>query len=399
MTIANNHILQHSITPLLLCFVGLTFAHSPGFSQDSVRVPSVVKGGIYDRPYLFRPSARIAIGGYAETMVRSEYEQGVNENISFEARRFNIFLFSSISSLIKLTSELEFEHGTEEIKLETALIDVQFYEEFNLRGGILLSPLGKFNIAHDSPRNEFTDRPLVSTRIIPATLSEAGFGFFGSLYPFPEHRLTYETYLVNGFNYDVILGGDGTSIPSGRPKAFEEDNNGSPAFVGRLAWVPEFGAELGVSVHTGIYNTFKREGLVVDQKRSATIVAVDGEYELGSLRLKGEFARTRVELPTSLVGLFAERQQGVYAQAAYTILRGILPMYAQSALAIGTRYDYIDLDTDVKGDDIHRLTVGMNIHLVPETVVKLDYQYNWIFDRLNNKIRTAVIQFGIATYF
>jgi hypothetical protein len=64
-------------------------------------------------------------------MVRSEYESGLHENTSFEMRRFNIFLFSSISSLVKLTSELEFEHGTEEIKLETALVDLQFYEQLN----------------------------------------------------------------------------------------------------------------------------------------------------------------------------------------------------------------------------------------------------------------------------
>ncbi len=372
----------------------------PTFSQDTTTAaPPLVKGGIYDRPYIFRPSSRIAIGGYAETMIRSEYEQGVHENISFEARRFNIFIFSSISPYIKLTSELEFEHGTEEIKLETALIDIQFYEELNLRGGILLSPLGKFNLAHDSPRNEFTDRPLVSTRIIPATLSEAGFGLYGSFYPHPEHRLTYETYLVNGLNDDIVLGGDGTAIPDGRPKAFEEDNNGSPAFVGRLAWMPEFGLEFGISLHTGVYNTFKKEGLVIDEKRSLTIMAVDGEYQIGDFAFVGEYARARIGIPPSLGGLFAEAQHGFYGQALYTLLHGVLPMFPQSRLAIGVRYDYIDLDTAINGDDTHRLTVGANLRLVPDTVIKLDYQHNWMFDRLQNKTRAAVIQFGVATYF
>ena len=390
---------RYTITPTLVGLMFILLVHQCGFGQDTTVVPPLVKEGIYDRPYIFRPSSRIAIGGYAETMVRSEYAEGVHENFSFEARRFNIFLFSSISPLIKLTSELEFEHGTEEIKLEMALIDLQFYEELNLRGGIILSPLGKFNLAHDSPRNAFTDRPLVSTKIIPATLSEAGFGFYGSLYPQPAHRLTYEAYLVNGLNDDIILAGDGTSIPAGRPKAFEEDNNGRPAFVGRIAWLPEFGGELGVSLHTGIYNVVKKEGLVVDEKRSATIIAVDGDYEVSLLRLKGEYAHAYVELPSSLVGLFAERQQGVYGEAMCTVVHGVLPMFPRSTLAIGARYDYIDLDTEVKGADSHRLTAGLNIHLVPETVIKLDYQHNWMFDRLKNETRSAVIQFGVATYF
>jgi hypothetical protein len=367
-------------------------------AQDTL-APPLVKGGIYDRPYLLRPSSRIAIGGYAETLLRSEWAEGLHENVSFEARRFNIFLFSAIASNIKLTSELEFEHGTEEIKLETALIDLEFSEALNLRGGILLSPLGKFNLAHDSPRNEFTDRPLVSTQIIPATLSEAGFGFFGSFYPHNEHRLTYEAYVVNGFNDDVVLNGDGTSIPEGKPRAFEEDNNGSPAFVGRAAWLADAGFELGLSLHTGAYNTFQRDGLAVDTKRSLTIVAVDGEYQIGNLTVQGEYAHARIRLPSSLVGLFADTQLGFYAQATYGVLESVLPTFPQSKLAIGIRYDAIDLDTKVKGEETHRLSVGANLRFVSDTVVKLDYQQNWIYDRLNNRTRAAVLQFGVATYF
>lgn len=368
-------------------------------AQDTTAASPFVRGGIYDRPYLFRPSSRLAIGGYAETMMRSEWTEGIHENISFEARRFNIFIFSAISPHIKLTSELEFEHGTEEIKLEMALIDVQLLDALNLRGGILLSPLGKFNLAHDSPRNEFTDRPLVSTRIIPATLSEAGVGFYGAFTPHDDHRITYETYLVNGLNDDLILNGDGTSIPEGRPRAFEEDNNGSPAFVGRLAWQAEFGLELGASVHTGVYNTFKQEGLVVDDKRRITILALDGEFRWDRLSLQGEFAHASVQIPPSLVGLFAERQRGFYGQVVYDVLHGVLPMFPQSTLAAGARYEIVDFDARVRGDHVQRLTVGTNLRLVPDTVIKLDYQHNWMFDRLRNETRSAVIQFGVATYF
>ncbi len=399
MTFRSNRSVQHSIVQALAGLLFILLIHQSGSSQDTTVVPPLVKGGIYDRPYIFRPSSRIAIGGYAETMVRSEYEQGVHENISFEARRFNIFLFSSISPLIKLTSELEFEHGTEEIKLETALIDLQFYQEVNLRAGILLSPLGKFNIAHDSPRNEFTDRPLVSTRIIPATLSEAGFGFYGLFYPFGDTRVTYEAYFVNGLTDNIVLAGDGTSIPEGRPTAFEEDNNGSPSFVGRLAFVHASGAELGLSMHTGVYNTFKSEGLVVDEKRTLTIIAVDAEYEWDDLIFKGEFARASIAIPQSLRGLFAERQQGFFGQAMYHLVRGVLPMFPQSVLSVGARYDYVDLDAGASRDDTYRLSVGLNLRLVPDTVIKLDYQHNWAFDRINNETRSAVIQFGIATYF
>jgi len=382
----------------VIAFVGLLHA-SASHAQDTTRSSPGVRGGIYDRPYLLRPSSMIAIGGYAEMMMRAEYEGGVHENTSFEARRFNIFLFSSISNLIKLTSELEFEHGTEEIKLETALVDLQFYDELNLRAGILLSPLGKFNIAHDSPRNEFNDRPLVSTEIIPSTLSEAGMGLYGSWYPLSNHRLVYEAYLVNGFDDGVILGGNGTRIAEGRPETFEEDNNGSPAIVGRMAVLPGFGGEIGFSMHSGAYNTYMAEGIQIDAKRRLTIIAIDAEYQWEDLVLQGEFARAEVDVPSSLIGLYAEKQQGFYAQSTYAMLRNILPMFPQSTLSLGSRYDEVAWDTAIEGEYIRRLTVGINLRLVPETVIKLDYQHSWMFDRINNETRAAVIQLGLATYF
>ncbi|HEU4436037.1 MAG TPA: hypothetical protein VFR89_01140, partial [candidate division Zixibacteria bacterium] len=83
------------------------FLASAAFAQEEVDTTQkpFVKGGIYDKPYLIRPSARLAVGGYAEMLVRSDYEAGIHKGYSFEARRFNIFLFSSVSDLVKFTSE------------------------------------------------------------------------------------------------------------------------------------------------------------------------------------------------------------------------------------------------------------------------------------------------------
>ena len=61
-----------------------------------------------------------------------------------------------------------------------------------LRGGMLLSPLGRFNLSHDSPLNEFTDRPLVSTEILGVALSEPGFGALGPFGLSTTGRITYE---------------------------------------------------------------------------------------------------------------------------------------------------------------------------------------------------------------
>ena len=67
----------------------------------------------------------------------------------------------------------------------------------------VLAPLGRFNLSHDSFLNEFTDRPLISTEVLGAALSEPGLGAFGTFDLAGTPRITYEAYAVNGFNDGV----------------------------------------------------------------------------------------------------------------------------------------------------------------------------------------------------
>jgi hypothetical protein len=46
----------------------------------------------------------------------------------------------------------------EEITLETAILDFEIHELLTLRAGVILSPLGRFNLAHDSPANDLVER-------------------------------------------------------------------------------------------------------------------------------------------------------------------------------------------------------------------------------------------------
>jgi hypothetical protein len=139
---------------------------------------TLAQDGIFARPFI-GSVASASIGGYVEGNTNWFVEDGVGEGFSMELRRFNVFLFSQVSQRVRFLSELEFEHGTEEIALETALVDVQIRPELVIRVGIILPPLGFFNQNHDSPRWDFVDRPLVSTDIIPSTLSEVGGGVYG----------------------------------------------------------------------------------------------------------------------------------------------------------------------------------------------------------------------------
>ena len=357
-----------------------------------------VRGGVYDKPFLGRLAGRIAIGGYAELHARYERADGARDESGFVPKRFNLFVNSQVSDVVRFGAELEFEDGAEEIVLEFAAIDLRFHRAATLRAGIILTPLGRFNLAHDSPLNEFTDRPLVATDLVGSAFSEAGVGAFGEFAVGSGGRLTYEVYATNGLHDGLLLNSpDGTRLPAGR-KNFE-DANGSPAFTARVAWSPSSRLELGVSGHHGAYNTYVVEGAQVERRRDASVAALDADVEIAGIRFAGEAMAVRVELPATLGGLFAGRQRGAYVEAVRDVRRGVQSGLPNSVIAVKLRADVVDFDSELRGDMIAQVSAGVNYRPTPDTVLKFDFVRGRARDRFNNASEFAKLLASVATYF
>lgn len=387
----------------ILLFGSLALAAHPAVAQeaDSTRAAAerpFVEGGQGDRPYLFDLAGRLAVGGYAEGHFRFIRADGITEEQTFLAKRFNLFFNSQISEFVRFGAELEVEEGGEEILLEFMTVDLAIHRALNLRGGMILVPLGRFNLAHDSPRNPFTDRPLVSTDLVGVALSEPGFGFFGLLPLTGAGRFTYELYAVNGFDEGVLAEDPaGTRIPAGRGNF--EDNNNSLSVVGRLAWSPRQGIELGASGHSGAYNVYSADGLDVDERRNLTIVAFDAEAVIGPIELAGEAALASIDIPEGLGPLFADSQHGVYVDAVLPFWQGKIATMPNSYFAAKARLDYVDFDADLNGDDVLRVSWGLNFHPTRDTAFKLDLFRARTHDRFNNPADEFGVLFSAATYF
>ncbi len=373
--------------------------------SDTTRRP--VQDGIYNRP-VAGSMGRTAVGGYVEGNTNHVVENGVGEGFTMELRRFNIFLFSSLGSRIRFISELEFEHGTEEIALETALLDFTVNPSFVVRAGIILPPLGAFNVNHDSPRWNFIDRPIVSTEIIPATLSEIGFGVHGRLAP-RGFGLTYDLYATNGLGDGVILNDAGrTSLRAGRrEEQFAEDNNGSPAFSGRLAAQHARFGELGASFYTAVYNSFRAEGETVDERRRLSVVALDGQAQAGPVELRGEMAFAMIDVPDDLRELFGHRQFGWHLDATWPVWKPRLRSFPGAVVSADLRLEYADFNrgtfssTERRiGDDVASVVLGASFRPVSGTVFKLNYRRSRSHDLLRNPaVSLGALQVGFATYF
>ena len=387
----------------------LTVLTVPTVPTVSAQAPdtAMVQGGIYQRPFLITSGAT-AVGGYAEGNANYFRTDGIGDGFSMELRRFNIFLFSSVGRRLRFISELEFEHGVEEIALETALVDFTINPSLILRGGILLAPIGAFNVNHDSPRYDFVDRPLVSTRIIPATLSDVGFGAHGRLAP-GGFSLSYDAYLVNGLGDGVLLNELGrTDLPSGKSESrFEEDNNGSPALVGRIAAQSRRWGELGVSFYGGVYNRYRIEGETVDQKRWLSLYAVDFQTGLGPLDLRGEAAWARVNVPGDLSELMAGRQWGVYFDAVLPVWHPRIRGLPNPTVSAGVRLERVDWNQgtfESTGlpirDDLNAIVLSLSFRPIAGTVFRGNYRWESYRDALGNPpSRTGGFQIGFATYF
>jgi len=366
---------------------------------------------IYNRPFLSLGKSPIAIGGYLEANTQYAQTDGISDGFSFQMRRTTLFLSSTIARNIKFLSEIEFEDGTKEINIEYAAIDVEFNSLLNFRGGILVNPIGAFNQNHDGPRWDFIDRPISATTIIPSTLSNVGFGFNGKYYV-QRWIFGYEAYLTNGFDDRIISNEENrTSLAAGKsnPEKFEESNSGLPMFTGKIAVRNRVIGEMGLSLMTGVYNKWKSDGIVTDEKRTATVVALDFNTILinNKLNIVGEFAKVFVDVPANYIQNFGTEQMGAHVDIVYTLVQKKIFAWEKAKVNVGCRFDYADYnqnkfrETEGKiADELWAIVPMIAFRPTGTTVFRFNYRYQEQMDLLGNPAaRTGIIQFGFSSYF
>lgn len=400
-----------------MCLVGSALASevepNAEMEVDSARGADTItmnSDAIYARPSVERTTGIVGVGGYVEANLESASEAGVGSGISFQARRFTLFISSTPSSRIRFLSEIEFENGTEEINIEFASVDVVFRRSLMLRAGIVMIPIGGFNQNHDGPRWNFVDRPISATHLLPATWSAVGMGLVGKVGT-QETAISYEAYATNGLNGNVASNADRrTSLPAGKsdPLAFAESSNGKPMLSSRVAASTSLLGELGISYAGGVYNQPTTNGLPTAPALWQHSMAVD--YSVGSLYtlwyIRSEIAFVHVELPNNHEPSYAENQVGGYADVNLACWRGSFIGFEQSALFAAVRMEYVDFhlpsptDLGASGDELFSFTLGLAYHPSSGTIARLNYRNTWQTDVIGNTpVHSAALQLGITTYF
>jgi hypothetical protein len=353
---------------------------------------------VYAKPFLSAPKA--IVGGYVDVLYNNLSRQNLDNpsRHSFGQQRLVPFIYADITDRIKFAAELEFERGGPNapqgtdgsMSVEFAQLDYLVNEAINTRAGLLLMPVGKFNLLHDSPLNDLVDRPMVSRIIIPSTWFEAGAGIYGTLYPTSLSKLDYEVYAVNGMS-QTAGGITDLGVRSARGSV-SRDRDDSKNVVGRVAFSPMLGIEIGGS---GYHGQYKPSAGAVGAGR-ISIFALDWTLQRGPFELIGESAWSRISNNDATgvagSGIGPAGMQGYYIQGNYHFMPDILKKWAPSHFSDAStftavvRWEQVDTDTDDRtrtaantfGNrrELERLTLGLNFRPIEDTVFKFDWQFN-----------------------
>lgn len=403
-------------TTLLLAFLS-TASYSqidPVLLRKTVRDTSGMimnMDAVYNRPFLQLGKLPVALGGYAEANYQYLQKDGITEGHQFQMRRLTLFVSSSIAKRIKFLSEIEFEDGTKEINIEFASVDFEFAPLLNFRSGVVMNPIGAFNQNHDGPKWEFVDRPISATQMLPATWSNVGFGIFGKKYT-KDWVFAYEAYLTNGFDDKIIDNAENkTFLPASKENKdrFEESFNGSPLFTGKVAVRKRNIGELGLSYMGGIYNKYQEDGLRLDEKRRVNVYAVDFNTTLPKLNtyINAEWAWVNVNVPDTYTEQFGRKQQGGFIDFIQPIFKKPLFGFDKSVINAALRLEYVDWNKGTFkstggniSDELFSIVPAVSWRPTAQTVIRLNYRYNWQKDILGNPpAKLAGFQFGVSVYF
>jgi hypothetical protein len=351
----------------------------------------------------------VSIGGYGEVLYQTY--AGAKENgdpsgkaAKLDAYRGIIYVGYKFNDRILFNSEIEIEHGSTGLagsaSLEFAYLDYKLTDNFGLRAGLLLVPVGITNEVHEPPVWLGTTRPLTENKIIPTTWRESGFGIFGETEAF-----SYRAYLVNSL--DGVGGGSSgasgfssSGLRGGRQKGSKAVAENFSA-VGRIDYTGTPGLMIGTSFYTGdqghnrelngrkvsigtnIWEAhFKYQARGFDFQALTALASVTNADDLNELKgLSGS-------------GSVGEKLSGWYAQVGYDLLwssaseQQLLPYF---------RYETVNTQAEVPSGysssgskDFNVTAIGMAWKPIGNTVLKMDYQMH------SNASSSGINQFNVA---
>jgi hypothetical protein len=330
-----------------------------------------------------RRTEGVSFAGYGEMLLENFASESESGERSLSTTRFDflraiLYAGYRFNDKFVFNSEIEIEHAGE-IFVEFAYVDYLVNDNFTLRGGLLLLPLGLVNEFHEPTVFIGARRPETEQRILPSTWRENGGGVLGTIGP-----VNFRAYVVNGLNG---AGFTSAGLRGGRQRGIQA-RAANMAFAGRVDVTPIPGVFGGI----GFYQGGSGQEAVVPLGGEpldigTTVAELHGQAQMRGFDVRALFARASVDdagdasraLRLRTNAPIAERMQGGYVQAGYNVLSQLT---TSVSLMPYVRFEQVDTQhrvpagftRDLSRDGEFR-TLGIELKPIPNVVIKTDYQW------------------------
>ncbi|WP_412984517.1 hypothetical protein [Pontimicrobium sp. IMCC45349] len=340
----------------------------------------------------------ITIGGYAQV----DYNQPEGDNGKMDVHRLVMLFGYKFSDRVQFVTEIEYEH-VKEVYIEQAFLNYSVNDNFNVRGGLMLVPMGIVNEYHEPTTFNGVERPSMDKSIVPTTWREIGVGVTGK---FDDASLRYQAYIFNGFasvNGEKVLGGS-NGLRNGRQKGAESTIN-TPNLSAKVDYYGIQGLRLGLSGYFGRTQAADEIDDVDGADVGISMFGLDARYINKRFSARGQYIHALLsdteEYNTLYEANLGSELKGWYAEVAYNLL----PLTKEQKLDVFVRYEQYDTHAAVKDAGISRnlgynrneWTTGLSYHVAPGAVVKADYQ---LFDNaIDGNDAKGQLNLGFGVWF
>ncbi|SFW29193.1 hypothetical protein [Cellulophaga fucicola] len=389
------------ITSLLaICFAVVAFGQT---ATDSIMLDPQQQLNSAQRILSGNYGSAVTVGAYGEMT----YNQPEGKNGELDVQRLVLLLGYRFNDKTQFFTEIEFEH-VEEVFVEQAFVNYSVANNTNLRGGLMLIPMGIVNEYHEPTTFNGVERPAMDNVIVPTTWRELGVGVSGKL---NSASLGYQAYIFNGFRSTMSDGAGGLTgvlkgsngLRSGRQKGIKSTVD-SPTFSTKLEYYGLPGLRLGLSGYFGKTQADDDIEGLDGANVGISMVGLDARYAYNRFTARGQFIHASLsdteEYNTATGKDLGSAMQGFYVEGAYNLL----PRSNDQKLFVFTRYEQYDThnSTDgalVRNDAYNRtdITSGLSYHIAPGVVLKGDYQFR--DNALNGDNVDNQLNFGIGVWF
>ena len=345
----------------------------------------------------------VTVGAYGELT----YNQPEALNGELDVQRLVLLFGYKFNDKTQFVTEVEFEH-VEEVFIEQAFINYNVAPNVNLRGGLMLVPMGIINEFHEPTTFNGVERPSLDNVIIPTTWREIGIGVSGR---FNEISLGYQAYIFNGFKSTSFDGEGGVNgylngsngLRSGRQKAIQSTVD-SPTLSMKFDYYGIPGLRLGLSGYFGDTQAEDDVEEIDGANIGISMIGLDARYAYQRFTARGQFVNgslSGTEAYNNLTGKdLGSQLQGWYLEAAYNVL----PQNKAQRLFAFARYEQYDTHASTEGTlqqnnayNRNDLTTGLSYHLAPGVVLKGDYQFR--DNAVSGGDVANRLNFGIGVWF